>query len=128
MTSLLNARMNAQALKLFFTGALLVLVSGFALANSLAQPNHKQETLYGIQLGPDQLTIQVKSHGCTRIEHFEVKVEEGENGAQLSIQRLGSDHCRRMPHLISIDLSLPETKKSFYLLNPLQVWRGVVRG
>ena len=121
MTSLLNAQMKAQALKLFLTGALLT------WAASLVQANDKLETLYGIQLGPDQLTIQVKSHGCTRIEHFEVKLEEDERGAQLSIKRLGRDHCRRMPHLISISLPLPESKKSFYLMNPLQVWRGVVR-
>ena len=124
MTSLLNARTNAQALKPFFLGALLTLASGLALA----QANHKLETLYGIQLGPEHLTIKVKSHGCTRTEHFEIKVEEGESGAQLSIKRLGRDHCRRMPHLISIDLSLPETKTNFQLMNSLQVWRGVVRG
>jgi len=122
MTSLLNAQMKAQALKLFLTGALL------AWAASLVQANDKLETLYGIQLGPDQLTIQVKSHGCTRIEHFKTIIEESERGAQLSIKRLGRDHCRRMPHLISIDLSLPETKTNFQLMNSLQVWRGVVRG
>jgi len=104
MTSLLNAQMKAQALKLFLTGALL------AWAGGLVQANDKLETLYGIQLGPDQLTIQVKSHGCTRTEHFEVKLEAGEQGAQLSIKRLGRDHCRRMPHLISISLPLPESK------------------
>lgn len=116
--------LNAQALKLFFMGTLLALVSGLALAES----NSNLETLYGIQLGPEHLTIKVKSHGCTRTEHFEIKVAEGESGAQLSVIRLGSDHCRRMPHLISINLSLPESKIDFQLMNPLQVWRGVVRG
>ncbi len=116
--------LSVNSVKRLFVCAYLTLVSGFLLA----QPNNKLEILYGIKLGPDQLTIQVKSHGCTRIEHFEVKLEEGEQGAQLFIKRLGSDHCRRMPHLISISLPLPESKKSFYLMNPMQVWRGVVRG
>lgn len=124
----MKSLLNAQALKAFFVGVLLVLASHLTLANSLAQANKNLEILYGIQLGPEQLTIKVKSHGCTRTEHFKIIIKEDESGAQLSIQRLGSDHCRRMPHLISIDLSLPETKKDFQLMNPLQVWRGLVRG
>ena len=121
-------------MKVKFKNTLMVWVLlGLSTSASFAQHNEFKkstalEPLYGIQMGEQQITIQVKSHGCTRIEHFEVKLEEGEQGAQLSIKRLGSDHCRRMPHLISISLPLPETKTNFQLMNPLQVWRGVVRG
>ena len=114
----------------------LFVVLGLSVNVTLAQHNASKahntaEPLYGIEMGQETVTIQVKSNGCTRSEHFKIKITnnvtnavlKAEGEKELTIQRLGSDHCRRMPFLLSVKLPLPDTQGPFKLMNPLQVWR-----
>ena len=112
----------------------LFIVLGLSAKVALAQHNalktfNTAEPLYGIQMGEGKVTIQVKSNGCTRGEHFKFKITKSTTAAEptaeneLTIQRLGKDQCRRMPFLLSINLPLPESHGPFKLMNPLKVWR-----
>ncbi len=121
---------------------------GLGINSAFAQHQLKQpiasETLYGIQLGQKNLTLQVRSHGCTRSEHFEIKVNnsilEIEAGAvtqalskeakgthQLTVVRIKADRCRRMPFASKISLPMPPLDGPFVLMNPLQVWPKLKR-
>ena len=118
----------------------LFIVLGLSACTVQAQHNaskihNRLEPLYGIQMGQDNITIQVKSNGCTRSEHFKFKINSSTTETplqkdlktvgetELTIQRLGSDHCRRMPFLLSVKLPLPDIQGPFKLMNPLQIWR-----
>lgn len=70
----------------------------------------------------DQLTVQVKSNGCTKAEHFEVSSEERDGEHVLSIMRIRPDRCRAMPRVIELQLPLPENIQSpFRLENPFRI-------
>jgi len=129
-------------------GFIFFIVSGLGMGSALAQHQLKQpiapETLYGIQLGQKNLTVQVRSNGCTRSEHFEIKVNNSaldiEAGAveqalsnevkgtpQVTIERLKADRCRRMPFVSKVSLPMPLLDGSFQLMNPLKVWPRLQR-
>ena len=119
----------------FKMGVILSMMFGLSVNVAFAEHNefnnthnlNSPESLYGIQMGEESVTIQVKSNGCTRREHFEIKINEiatAENGIrELTVVRLGRDRCRRMPFLLSVNLSMPDLKGPFKLINPLMVWR-----
>lgn len=126
-------------MKIKFKNTLMVWVLlGLSTSASFAQHNEFKkstalEPLYGIQMGEQQITIQVKSNGCTRSEHFEIKLNEldslneTEQSPELTIKRLGRDHCRRMPFVKRIKLSFDTDQDEFVLMNPLNIWKATNR-
>jgi hypothetical protein len=120
-------------MKIKFKNTLMVwALLGLSTSASFAQHNEFKkstalEPLYGIQMGEQQITIQVKSNGCTRSEHFEIKLNETEQSPELTIKRLGRDHCRRMPFVKRIKLSFDTDQDEFVLMNPLSIWKATNR-
>lgn len=99
----------------------LLLAASCSLAGNNQEQNYMIETLYGIQLHKDKLTVRVKSNGCTKAEHFGVQAKAELDHHLLTVVRTKADRCRKMPRIISIELDSPTTVKNGYrLVNPLQ--------
>jgi hypothetical protein len=78
--------------------------------------------LHGIGIEQDQLVYTVTSHGCTRDEDFDLRVEKGEV-PRITLIRLRPDLCKRLPlaktlrrPLAPYGLSL---ETPFAIVNPL---------
>lgn len=99
---------------IFFMVALCSLSACYVVAND---DNGELEQLYGVSF-EKQLVVQVKSTGCTKAEHFDVKVEQKGEHNVLSIMRIRPDRCRAMPKVIELALAFPdEAKAPFALAN-----------
>lgn len=66
------------------------------------------ELLHGLWIREDKIVIAVTSAGCTQPEHFRIDVSGPENEPTVSIVRTQPDLCRMMPHVIEIELRLPD--------------------
>jgi hypothetical protein len=78
--------------------------------------------LHSIGVEQDMLVFTVTSHGCTRDEDFELRVEPGEV-QRVTLIRLRPDLCKRVPLAKRIRLPLTEhglsLDKPFAVSNPL---------
>ena len=86
---------------------------GLMSMHTFAEGDHL-EALYGVNRTDDGLVIKVRSYGCTRANSF--RVNYAEQG--ISIIRIKPDNCRRMPHIIDVELPLKKDTGAFVLLNP----------
>lgn len=82
---------------------------------SACQAQYGLAELYGVQQQGETLQIEVMSNGCTRPTDFSLRVE----GRDLLVLRNQVDQCRRMPHLISLELTMVQTNKPLQLRNSI---------
>ncbi|MEW8309899.1 MAG: hypothetical protein AB2650_00575 [Candidatus Thiodiazotropha taylori] len=105
----------------------IILLTGTLLCSSShASPPHKLEPLYQIGFQSDGVTIQVRSNGCTKKDHFALYWQSGVNMtgslAILGIVRKIPDRCRAKPRLVTLTLNdrIPEAT-NIYVDNPFAV-------
>lgn len=97
------------------------LFSSIAIAN----PSEVSESLFGLSPGPQGLSFQVYSGGCTDKEDFQVRILES-FPMQLELIRINPDYCRAyIPYGVDItysweDLGLRAGDK-FTVINPLRI-------
>ncbi|MEW7984620.1 MAG: hypothetical protein AB2805_01275 [Candidatus Thiodiazotropha sp.] len=105
---------------------IIVLTGILVWSGSHATPPQKLETLYQVRFQPDGVTIQVRSTGCTKKDHFALYWRSGVNTAgdvaRISIVRKFPDRCRAKPRLITLTLNdrIPEAT-NIYVDNPFAV-------
>lgn len=110
-----------------FSCLMALLFSGTQLhaADLYLSSNLQQvETLYGINLGKDAISITVLSTGCTREKHFNLHFTNTKTeSVSMVVVRSEPDRCKRMPFLKKITLSLPKKlqDKPLFLLNRFKV-------
>lgn len=76
-------------------------------AAEVVHPNSELEPLYSFDVKGHRLTIMVQSFGCTKVEHFELNSQLGDNGEQFAtVVRTKPDLCRAMPRLMPISMRL----------------------
>lgn len=79
--------------------------------------------LHGVQYLEDKLVIEVTSNGCTLPEHFSLEVLHSKTTPiNVSVHRLKSDKCRRLPMAKQIELALPAklNGNAIKVVNPLR--------
>tara|TARA_B110001452_G_C14913896_1_gene319464 strand:+ start:210 stop:512 length:303 start_codon:yes stop_codon:yes gene_type:complete len=93
-------------------GASLILI----VSPCYAQEN-KEAVIHGVKLSDYKVNIQVTSMGCTTKDSFDLQFKPG----ALTVLRVKSDKCRRMPHKIWLSFDLPPLKTDFILQNKLSL-------
>jgi hypothetical protein len=104
-------------MKLLVNMVLLSTISIFG-CNATSNPhtgNESIEEIYGIIVSTDSLKVQVQSKGCTSQDSFDLLWQ----GNNLTITRLQTDNCRRIPYKKWITFHLPIHKQKFVLINLL---------
>ncbi len=67
------------------------------------------ELIYGIKLLGKNIQVAVMSTGCTGVDSFNLDVINNEQGQTvLQLLRVKPDLCRAIPHLIEIEIPLPD--------------------
>ena len=90
------------------------------------------EKLYKIELSKSTVSFDVISTGCTKAEHFRVITSViTTTRYQLKISRNKRDNCRAMPHLKTIEMTLPMSLQNKEVLielkNPLAHYSPIIR-
>ena len=93
-----------------------VLLSLSLRAQELAKP-------FAIKLTGDKLAIRVLSNGCTTAKSFTLDWQNSE----MTIYRNAPDNCRRMPHLIWINLSVDTNQYPFSIKNPIAMMKNQLK-
>lgn len=96
-------------------------LTSVATANSL----ESRESIFGLSPGPEGLSFQVYSGGCTDKEDFQIRILES-FPVQLELVRINPDYCRAyIPYGVKILYSWDELGMSsgskFSVINPLRV-------
>ena len=87
-------------------------------ANGQVAPVEGAESLYGYRLfDGDQLSIWVRSTGCTDASDFTIQLQ----GGQIAILRDTADNCRRKPFIAEVTLQLPGSDRELRLVNPVLI-------
>lgn len=102
--------------------AFLLLVPAAALSADAAQDTGVVEHLYGMQVGPEGVTFQVFSGGCTTKEHFRIERFTADP-VQLLLIRVVPDLCEAFrPYGTTLTYSYEslglENGQRFIVLNP----------
>jgi len=90
-----------------FTLTLLSLFAQFKQATATEYP--QVEPVYSARFDDTHVIIDVKSHGCTRPEHFSIqaKGKPGYEFSKIRIVRDRPDLCKAAPRIIRVYLELP---------------------
>lgn len=102
---------------------LFLIVPGAALSTDVAQDAGVVEQLYGLQVGPEGITFQVFSGGCTTKENFRIQRFTADP-IQILLIRVVPDLCEAFrPYGTTLTYSYEslglENGQSFIVLNPL---------
>jgi hypothetical protein len=100
-----------------------------ARATFLVQGTGVVEPVLGLQVGPEGITFQVYSGGCTEREHFRVE-RFGSDPVQLLLIRMTPDTCEAyIPYGTTVRYSYEslglENDRRFIVLNPMSPVRVV---
>jgi hypothetical protein len=107
----------------------LPIVMGIVGGGVFAESSAPLEPLYSAQFTDEEVSIEVKSTGCTFPENFTITAE-GKGGVDYStigIHRDTPDECKAMPEIITLHLELPAALaalKEPYKLENLFVSKG----
>lgn len=101
-----------------FKKIIFLMIASCGLSACYVAANDKSgdlETLYGARFEA-QLMVRVKSAGCTKAEHFDVKVEQRDENSVVHVTRTRPDRCRAMPKIIELQLPFPDGEKGPFRL------------
>lgn len=85
------------------------------------------ELLYAIGIGADSVSIEVRSQGCTKKEHFKLgwasTVDTELAPRYLRVVRVVPDRCRAKPRRVTLQLPFnPPASRVIHVENHFQVW------
>lgn len=89
----------------------VVLSGGLLISQASGGLPVGSERLYSVTFSEKNLTIRVKSYGCTKAANFEVSVDRKN---VLTVLRTKADLCRAMPRVIELQLPLPDLAEGDY--------------
>ena len=89
--------------------SILIITSVISFANQV-DTKEAPEPLYAIGFEADSVSIEVRSQGCTKAEHFRLDWLDNDSADQgtlkLRVVRTVPDRCRAKPSKIKLQISL----------------------
>ena len=94
----------------------LLLALGLTACSSNPFKPDSSELLFNPVLNEEGLEFSVVSTGCTKKDHFYLRVK----GDEIEVRRTQRDMCRMAPHLVRFMMPLPEGESVWRIQNPVR--------